>query len=91
MRVWYNSYDNEIISDRAHDEYFDSLVEDYDSEDDFEAFLSESYSPIELLNFTNADRDEAQQRFKYWKFDRAEAHDVYEPYEVRLASDEVEE
>lgn len=91
MRVWYSSYDNEIISDRAHDEYFDSLVEDYDSEDDFETFLSESYSPIELLNFTNADRDEAQQRFKYWKLDRAEAHDVYEPYEVRLASDEVEE
>ncbi len=91
MRVWYNSYDNEVISDRAHDEYFDSLVEDYDSKDDFEAFLSESYSPIELLNFTDADRDEAQQRFKYWKLDQAEANDIYEPYEVRLASDEVEE
>ena len=91
MTVWYSSYDNEIISDRAHDEYFDSLVEDYDSEDDFETFLGENYSPIELLHFTDADRDEAQQRFEYWKLDRAEAHDVYEPYEVRLASDEVEE
>lgn len=91
MRVWYNSYNNEIISDRAHDEYFDSLVEDYNSEDNFEAFLSENYSPTELFHFTNADRDEAQQRFKYWKLDRAEANDIYVPYDVRLASDEVEE
>lgn len=91
MRVWYSSYNNEIISDSAHDEYFDSLVEDYNSDDDFETFLSENYSPAELSHFTNADRDEAQQRFKYWTFDRAEANDIYKPYEVRLASDEVEE
>ena len=91
MRVWYSSYNNEIISDSAHDEYFDSLVEDYDNEDNFEAFLSENNSPTELFHFTNADRDEARQLFKYWKFDQAEANDIYKPYEVRLASDEVEE
>ena len=90
MTVWYNSYDNEIISDRAHEEYFDSLVEDYKSDDNFEAFLSESYSPTELFYFTNAERDEARERFADWAREKAENDDVYEPHDVRLASDEVE-
>ena len=90
MTVWYNSYDNEIISDRAHEEYFDSLVEDYKSDDNFEAFLSESYSPTELFHFTNAERDEARERFADWAREKAENEDVYEPHDVRLASDEVE-
>ena len=26
MTVWYNSYNNKILSDRAHEEYFDSQI-----------------------------------------------------------------
>lgn len=91
MTVWYNSYDNEIISDRAHDKYFDNLIESYDTGDNFESFLDETYYTSELFNFTDADREEARQQFKDWMRERACNDDMYVPYEVRLASDEVEE
>lgn len=91
MTVWYSSYNSEIISDRAHEEYFDNLVEDYNGDDNFEAFLSENYSPTELFHFTNDERNEALERFADWVREKAENDDLYEPYEVRLASDEVEE
>lgn len=91
MIVWYSSYDNEIISDRAHEEYLDNLMESYDTEDNFESFLDETYYISELFNFTDADREEARQQFEDWTCGRADNDDMYEPYEVRLASDEVEE
>lgn len=91
MTVWYSSYDNEIISDRAHEEYLDNLMESYDTEDNFESFLDETYYTSELFNFTDADREEARQQFADWTQERADNEDMYEPYEVRLASDEVEE
>lgn len=91
MTVWYSSYDNEIISDRAHEEYLDNLVESYDTEDNFESFLDETYYTSELFNFTDADREKARQQFADWTRERADNEDMYEPYEVRLASDEVEE
>ena len=91
MTVWYNSSNNEIISDRAHEEYFDSLIENYDTADNFETFLDETYYTSELFHFTDADREEARQQFEDWKLERAENDDTYEPYEVQLASDEVEE
>ena len=91
MTVWYSSYNSEIISDRAHEEYFDNLMGSYDTEDNFESFLDETYYTSELFNFTDADREEARQRFKDWVREKAENDDLYEPYEVRLASDEMEE
>lgn len=91
MTVWYSSYDSEIISDRAHEEYFDSLVEDWKTKDNFNVFLEENYSINEIFEFTDAERYEARERFADWAREKAENDDVYEPYEVRLASDEVEE
>ena len=91
MIVWYSSYDNEIMSDRAHEEHFNALVESYDSNDDLEAFLVENYSFIELFNLTERGRDEVREAFEAWKREKALDDDMYEPYEVRLASDEVEE
>ena len=91
MTVWYSSYNSEIISDRAHEEYFDNLMGSYDTEDNFGSFLDETYYTSELFNFTDADREEARQRFKDWVRAKAENDDLYEPYEVRLASDEMEE
>lgn len=90
MTVWYSSYDSEIISDRAHEEYFDSLVEDWKTKDNFNVFLEENYSIDKIFEFTDAERDEARERFVDWVREKAENDDVYEPYEVRLASDEVE-
>lgn len=90
MTVWYSSYDSEIISDRAHEEYFDSLVEDWKTKDNFNVFLEENYSIDEIFEFTDAERYEARERFADWAREKAENDDVYEPYEVRLASDEVE-
>lgn len=91
MTVWYSSYDNKIISDRAHEEYLDNLVESYDTEDNFESFLDETYYTSELFNFTDADREKARQQFADWMRERADNEDMYELYEVRLANDEVEE
>lgn len=91
MTVWYSSYDSEIISDRAHEEYFNNLMKSYNTDYNFEVFLGENYSPTELFNFTEANRQEARQQFTNWTREKAENDDVYEPYEVRLASNEVEE
>lgn len=91
MTVWYSSFNNEIISDRAHEEYLDNLVESYDTKNNFESFLDETYYTSELFNFTDADREEALQQFADWAREKAEDDDVYAPYEVRLASDEEEE
>ena len=91
MTVWYSSYDNEIISDRAHEEYFNGLVDDWKTKDNFNAFLAENYYPDEIFEFTDAERNEARERFADWAYKKALDDDVYAPYEVRLASDEVEE
>lgn len=90
MTVWYSSYDNEIISDRAHDEYFNNLMESYDMADSFESFLEEHFTFTQVFGLTEYERDEVQKEFANWRHERAEAKDIYTPYEVRLASDEVE-
>lgn len=90
MTVWYNSYTNKFLSDRAHEEYFNNLMKSYDTDYNFEVFLGENYSPTELFHFTNDERNEALERFADWVREKAENDDLYEPYEVRLASDEVE-
>lgn len=91
MIVWYSSDSNEIISTRAHEEYLDNIARSYDTGDNFDSFLEETYYTKELFNFTDADRVEALLQFKDWTREQAENDDMYEPYEVRLASDEVEE
>lgn len=91
MTVWYSSFDNDVMSDRAHEEYFNSLVDDWKTKDNFKAFLEENYYIDEIFEFTDADREEARLQFEDWAHEKAEDDDVYGPYEVRLASDEVEE
>ena len=91
MTVWYSSFDSEIISDRAHEEYFDSLVDDWKTKDNFNVFLEDNYYPDEIFEFTDTERDEARERFADWAYKKALDDDVYVPYDVRLASDEVEE
>lgn len=91
MTVWYNSYTNKFLSDRAHEEYFNNLVKSYDIEDNFDGFLEENYSPTELFNFTEADRQKARQQFENWTREEAKRNDVHDPFEVELASDEMEE
>ena len=91
MTVWYNSYNNKFLSDRAHEEYFADLVSRRQTEEYFDKFLEENYSPTELFNLTEANRQEARQRFMDWTREEAERNDVHDPFEVELASDEVEE
>lgn len=91
MTVWYSSFDNDVMSDRAHEEYFNSLVDDWKTKDNFKVFLEENYYIDEIFEFTDADREEARLQFEDWAHEKAEDDDVYGPYEVRLASDEVEE
>ena len=91
MTVWYNSYNNYIISNRAHEEYFNDLVDDWKTRDNFQVFLEENYYIDEIFEFTDADREEARLQFEDWAHEKAEDNDAYEPYEVQLASDEVEE
>lgn len=91
MTVWYSSFDNDMMSDRAHEEHFNALMESYDSNDDFEAFLGETYSFIELFNLTEYERGKAREAFEDWKREKALDDDVYVPYDVQLANDEVEE
>lgn len=91
MIVWYSSSANEIISDRAHEEFLDDLMESYNTEDNFETFIDVTYSTSDLFNFTDADRDKARQEFEDWTYERAKDGDMYEPYEVQLARDEEEE
>ena len=57
----------------------------------FNVFLEENYYLDETFEFTDAERDEARERLADWAREKAEDDDVYAPYEVRLASDEVEE
>lgn len=92
MTVWYNADKDEIISNRAHKEYLDNLIESYSANsDDFEAFLSSVFYFTEVFNFTDADREKAREEFKEWLYERADDNDIYKPYKVKLASDEVEE
>lgn len=91
MTVWYSSFDSNMMSDRAHEEYFNSLVDDWKTKDNFSTFLEENYYIEELFEFTDCDRDEARQQFEDWVLEKAKNDDMYVPYEVRLASDEVEE
>ena len=91
MIVWYSSDSNEIISTRAHEEYLDNIADDWKTKDNFNVFLEENYYPDEIFEFTDAERDEARERFADWAREKAENDDVYVPYDVRLASDEVEE
>lgn len=91
MTVWYNSYTNKFLSDRAHEEYFNNLMKSYDTDCNFVVFLKENYTPTELFNFTEANRQEARQQFMDWTREQAERNDVHDPFEVELASDEVEE
>lgn len=91
MTVWYSSFDNDIMSDRAHEEYFESLVEDWMTQDNFAAFLEERYYIQDIFNFSEREKADAREEFRQWAHEKAEDDDVYGPYEVRLASDEVEE
>ena len=91
MTVWYSSYNNDVMSDRAHEKYFESLVDDWMIQDNFVTFLEEKYYTYELFEFTDADRAIAREEFEEWAREKAEEDDMYEAYEVRLASDEEEE
>ena len=91
MTVWYNSYNNKFLSDRAHEEYFADLVSRRQTEEYFDKFLEENYSYKELFNFTDADRKNARARFHDWAREQAERDDVHDPFDVQLASDEVED
>lgn len=91
MTVWYSSFDNDIISDRAHEEYFNSLVDDWKTTDNFKVFLEENYYIDEIFEFTDAERDEARERFADWAREKAKDDDLYEAYEVQVARDEEEE
>ena len=91
MTVWYSSFDNDMMSDRAHEEHFESLVDDWKTKENFNVFLEENYYLDEIFEFTDAERDDARERFANWAREKAEDDDVYAPYEVRLASDEEEE
>ena len=92
MTVWYNADKDEIISDRAHDKYLNNFIESYSANnDDFEVFLRSTYYYTDVFNFTDADRKKVREEFMDWLYERAEDNDIYKPYEVQLASDEVEE
>lgn len=90
MTVWYSSFDNDMMSDRAHEEYFNGLVDDWKTKDNFNVFLEENFYPDEIFELTDAERDEVREHFADWAYKKALDDDVYAPYEVRLASDEVE-
>lgn len=60
MTVWYSSFDNDIMSDRAHEEYFESLVDDWKTKENFNVFLEENYYLDEVFEFTDAERDDAR-------------------------------
>lgn len=91
MTVWYSSFDNDMMSDRAHEEYFESLIEDWMTQDNFAAFLEERYYIQDIFNFSEREKADAREEFRQWAQEKAEDDDVYGPYEVRLASDEEEE
>ena len=92
MTVWYNADKDEIISDRAHDKYLNDLIESNSANSaDLEALLRSTYYYTEVFNFPDADRKEVREEFMDWLYERADSNDIYKPYEVKLASDEVEE
>ena len=91
MTVWYSSYDNEIISDRAHEEHFNELMEDWMTQDNFAVFLEERYYIQDIFNFSGREKADAREEFRQWAHEKALDDDVYVPYDVRLANDEVEE
>lgn len=91
MTVWYSSFDNDVMSDRAHEEYFESLMEDWTTPDNFTVFLDERYYIQDVFNFSESEKADALEEFKEWAREKAEDDDVYVPYDVRLASDEEEE
>ena len=90
MTVWYSSYNNDVMSDRAHEEYFESIVDGWKTQDNFTTFLEENYYTYEIFEFTDRDRAIAREEFEEWAREKAEDDDMYEPMEVRLASDEEE-
>ena len=90
MTVWYNSYNNKFLSDRAHEEYFNNLVKSYNTDYNFEVFLGEHYSPTELFNLTEVDRQGARLQFEDWTREKSKRNDVHAPFEVELSSYEVE-
>lgn len=91
MTVWYSSFDNDVMSDRAHEEYFESLMEDWTTPDNFTVFLDERYYIQDVFNFSESEKADALEEFRQWAHEKAEDDDVYVPYDVRLASDEEEE
>ena len=91
MTVWCNSENKKVLSGRAHEEYFNNLVKSYNTDYNFEVFLGEHYSPTELFNFTEVDRQGARLQFEDWTREEAKRNDVHDPFEVELASDETEE
>ena len=66
-------------------------MKSYDTDYNFVVFLKENYTPTELFNFTEVDRQKARQQFEDWTREEAERNDVHDPFEVELANDEVEE
>lgn len=91
MTVWYSSFDNDMMSDRAHEEYFKSLMEDQTTPDNFAVFLDERYCIQDVFNFSENEKANALEEFNEWAREKALDDDVYMPYDVRLANDEVEE
>lgn len=91
MTVWYSSFDNKIMSDCAHKEYFNELIEEWTTPDNFSVFLDERYYIQDVFNFSESEKADALEEFRQWAHEKAEDDDVYAPYDVRLASDEVEE
>lgn len=57
MTVWYSSFDNDMMSDRAHEEYFNGLMDDWKTKENFNVFLEETYYIDEIFEFTDAERD----------------------------------
>lgn len=91
MTVWYSSFDDDIISDRAHEEYFNALMEEWTVPDNFATFLDEHYYIQDVFNFSESEKADALEKFQGWAREKAADDDLYVPYEVQLARDEVEE
>lgn len=91
MTVWYSSFNDDMISDCAHEKYFNELIEEWTTPDNFSDFLEEHYYIQDVFNFTESEKADALEEFQQWAREKAADDDVYVPYEVRLASDGVEE
>lgn len=64
MTVWYSSFDNDVMSDRAHEEYFESLIEDWMTQDNFAVFLEERYYIQDIFNFSEREKADALEEFR---------------------------